>query len=152
VAWPLRARVWKRESTQEWVLEIVGTLGDTDMNIRHTQPLSVAYENVPGLPAFYTRPAPGVPDGLQWLTVAEHGMPDFDEEVIGGLWYTDPWLKPERATRFMWGLCRVVKDDHRDFKHGKRWQTFGPSHNDITHWARLNTPAPAAAQAKGADK
>lgn len=58
VAWPLRARVWKRESTQEWVLEIAGTLGDTDMNIRHTQPLSVAYENVPGLPALYTRPAP----------------------------------------------------------------------------------------------
>lgn len=63
VAWPLRAQVWKRESTQEWVLEIAGTLGDTDMNIRHTQPLSVAYENVPGLPTFYTHPAPGVPDG-----------------------------------------------------------------------------------------
>jgi hypothetical protein len=62
VAWPLRAQVWKRESTQEWVLEIAGTLGDTDMNIRHTQPLSVAYENVPGLPTFYTHPAPGVPD------------------------------------------------------------------------------------------
>ena len=61
VAWPLWARVWKRESTQEWVLEIAGTLGDTDMNIRHTQPLSVAYENVPGLPAFYTHPAPSVP-------------------------------------------------------------------------------------------
>lgn len=64
VAWPLRARVWKRESTQEWVLEIAGTLGDTDMNIRHTQPLSVAYENVPGLPAFYTHPAPSVPDDV----------------------------------------------------------------------------------------
>lgn len=61
VGWPLMARVWKRESTQEWVLEIAGTLGDTDMNIRHTQPLSVAYENVPGLPAFYTHPAPSVP-------------------------------------------------------------------------------------------
>ena len=65
VAWPLRAQVWKRESTQEWVLEIAGTLGDTDMNIRHTQPLSVAYENVPGLPTFYTHPAPGVPDALK---------------------------------------------------------------------------------------
>jgi hypothetical protein len=52
-----------------------------------------------------------------------------------------PWLKPEAATRFMWGLCRVLKDDHRDFKDGKRWQTFGPSHNEITHWARLNMPA-----------
>ena len=60
VAWPLKARVWKRESTQEWVLEISGTLGDTDMNIRHTQPLSVAYENVPGLPTIYTHPAPSV--------------------------------------------------------------------------------------------
>lgn len=59
--WPLRAQVWKREITQEWVLEIEGTLGDTDMNIRHTQPLSVAYENVPGLPTIYTHPAPSVP-------------------------------------------------------------------------------------------
>lgn len=61
VGWPLMARVWKRESTQEWVLEIAGTLGDTDMNIRHTQPLSVAYENVPGLPTTYTHQAPSVP-------------------------------------------------------------------------------------------
>lgn len=97
----------------------------------------------------YTRPEPGVPDGVQWFTVAEHGMPDFDEEVIGGLWYTDPWLKPDRAVSFLWGVCRVVKDDHRDFKGGKRWHTFGPSHSDITHWARLNMPALAAAQAKG---
>lgn len=68
--WPLRAQVWKRESTQEWVLEIEGTLGDTDMNIRHTQPLSVAYENVPGLPTLYTHPAPSVPatgEPVEWL-------------------------------------------------------------------------------------
>lgn len=99
----------------------------------------------------HTRPAPGVPEGLQWFTVAERGMPDFDEEVIAGLWYTDPCLKPEFATRFMWGLCRVFKDDYRDFKDGKRWHTFGPSHNQITHWARFNWPA-LAAQAKGDDK
>ena len=49
-AWPLRARVWRRDSTSEWVLEIEGTLGDTYMSVRHTQPLSVAYEDVPGLP------------------------------------------------------------------------------------------------------
>lgn len=85
--------------------------------------------------------ADGVPDGVHWFTVTQDGMPDFGEEVIGGFWYTDPWLKPDCATRFMWGQCRVVKDDHRDFKDGKRWQTFGPSHNDITHWARLKSPA-----------
>ena len=146
VAWPLRARVWKRESTQEWVLEIEGTLGDTDMNIRHTQPLSVAYENVPGLHTRYTHRAPSVPDGLQWFTVAEHGLPEVGEVVVGGLWYTDPWLKPECATSFMWGQCRVVDTKHRDFKDGKQWLTFGPSHNQITHWARLNPPATLAAK------
>ena len=51
--WPLRAKVWKRESTQEWVLDIDGTLGSVNMTCRHTQPLSVAYEDVPGLPALY---------------------------------------------------------------------------------------------------
>ena len=88
VAWPLRAQVWKREreSTQEWVLEIAGTLGDTDMNIRHTQPLSVAYENVPGLPTFYTRPAPGVPDAVardaERYQHVKQNLPLIDEYAI----------------------------------------------------------------------
>lgn len=90
-------------------------------------------------------PAPSVPDGLQWFTVAEHGLPEVGEVVVGGLWYTDPWLKPECATSFMWGQCRVVDTKHRDFKDGKQWLTFGPSHNQITHWARLNPPSMLAA-------
>ena len=94
----------------------------------------------------YTHQAPSVPDGLQWLTVAEHGLPEVGEVVVGGLWYTDPWLKPECATSFMWGQCRVVDTKHRDFKDGKQWLTFGPSHNQITHWARLNPPAMLAAK------
>jgi len=89
-------------------------------------------------------PAAALDAGVHWFSVAEHGMPDVGEEVIGGLWYTDPWLKPEVATRFTWGLCRVVKDNHRDFKDGKAWLTFGPAHNAITHWARLNKPAMSA--------
>lgn len=97
--------------------------------------------------------APAVPDGLQWFTVAEHGIPEIGAEVIGGLWYTDPWIKTEFATTFMWGQCRVVESKHRDFKDGKQWCTFGPSHNQITHWARINTPgqtsAPAPAQEVG---
>lgn len=94
----------------------------------------------------HTHPAPSVPDGLQWFTVAEHGLPEVGEVVVGGLWYTDPWLKPECATSFMWGQCRVVDTKHRDFKDGKQWLTFGPSHNQITHWARLNPPAMLAAK------
>lgn len=83
---------------------------------------------------------PAVPSGLQWFTVAEHGIPEIGAEVIGGLWYTDPWLKPEFATTFMWGQCRVLENKGRDFKDGKKWHTFGPSHNQITHWARINKP------------
>lgn len=95
----------------------------------------------PGSVPLYTHPAPGVPDGLQWFTVDEHGLPEVGETVIGGLWYTDPWLKPDRATYFMWGQCSVIAEKHHDFKEGKRWLTFGPSHNQITHWARLTPPA-----------
>lgn len=54
--WPLRARVWERVSTQEWVLEIEGKLGEVSMSCRHTQPLSVKFEDVPGLPTLYHEP------------------------------------------------------------------------------------------------
>jgi hypothetical protein len=50
---PLKACVWKRDSTQEWVLEIEGIINDTDGNWRHTQPLTVPIEEVPGLPTHY---------------------------------------------------------------------------------------------------
>lgn len=90
--------------------------------------------------------SPQVPEGVQWLTVAEHGLPAVGEEVIGGHWYTDPWLKPECAARFVWCVCQVVADDHPDFPDGKRWHTFGPAYSHITHWARLNLPAIDAAR------
>jgi len=40
----------------------------------------------------------------------------------------------------------VFADDRRDYPGGKRWQTFGPAHNQITHWARLNLPSLDAAR------
>lgn len=86
--WPLRAKVWKRSSTSEWVLEIEGTLNGVAMNCRHTQPLSVAYEDVPGLPAKYTSfpmnlegaaPQPSVmPVPVCWL---KHGPYEGDEPL-----------------------------------------------------------------------
>lgn len=92
VAWPLRAQVWKRESTQEWVLEIAGTLGDTDMNIRHTQPLSVAYENVPGLPTIYTRPAPSVPADVVLDAARYRWLADCNNYEAGLALIIDPKL------------------------------------------------------------
>lgn len=68
VEWPLKARVWHRQSTNDWILEIDGTLGDTNLNIRHSQPLSVPMEEVPSLPSLYENIAsPKMDHG------AEHG-------------------------------------------------------------------------------
>lgn len=64
VDWPLRARVWTRESTGEKVLEITGTINDTFTTSRHTQPLDVPDECVPGLPTLYAHPTePAARDG-----------------------------------------------------------------------------------------
>lgn len=52
-SYPLSARVWRRESTQEWVLEIEGSIGETWLTCRHTEPLSRNPDEVPGLPSLY---------------------------------------------------------------------------------------------------
>jgi len=52
-SWPLGARVWKRESTQEWVLEIEGQLEGVSVTCRHTEPLETPLHCVPGLPSRY---------------------------------------------------------------------------------------------------
>ncbi len=46
---PLNACLRKRESTREWVLELSGSINGTNFSYRHTQPLSVLPERVPGL-------------------------------------------------------------------------------------------------------
>lgn len=54
-SYPLEACVWFRESTKEWVLEISGTINDTNLLCRHTQPGDIAPEDVPGLCKLYER-------------------------------------------------------------------------------------------------
>lgn len=53
----LKAFIWKRKSTEEWVLELTGAINDTCFTTRHTQPLHIAPEDVPGLPTLYMEPA-----------------------------------------------------------------------------------------------
>jgi hypothetical protein len=51
--WPITGRVWWRESTQEWVLEVTGVINDTSFSCRHTQPAATKPEDVAGLPTHY---------------------------------------------------------------------------------------------------
>lgn len=63
----LDAYIWKRESTQEWVLEISGTINDTTFVDRHTEPLATQPEDVAGLPSLYTHAERArVPDHHQY--------------------------------------------------------------------------------------
>jgi len=64
---------------------------------------------------------------------SKDGLPPVGSEVIGGHFYKDTWLKGEPEV-FGWGRCTVIADNHPDFHEGKRWITFGPSHNQISHW------------------
>lgn len=101
---------------------------------------------------------PASAGGLTWMTVAEHGLPKVNETVLAGFWYEDTWLKPEFARKFMVGVCTIHKEtDKRNYPLGKRWQTFGPAHSQITHWARFNNPSDdgsgrAPASADGSDE
>lgn len=53
--YPLKAFIWKRDSTEEWVLQIEGTINDTCFVIRHPQPFSLSPEDAVGLPALYAQ-------------------------------------------------------------------------------------------------
>lgn len=51
--YPLTGKVYFRESTQEWVLELNGVINDTNFTTRHTQPADTKPEDVVGLPSLY---------------------------------------------------------------------------------------------------
>lgn len=69
--WPLRARVYERDSTGEWVLEIAGVIDDTSMVCRHTEPLSTPKADVPGLPSLYEALAPQTTPDVGVLTAVD---------------------------------------------------------------------------------
>jgi hypothetical protein len=52
---PITGRVWFRESTQEWILELSGTINDCCFTSRHTAPKDTNPEDVPGLGHIYKK-------------------------------------------------------------------------------------------------
>ena len=54
---PITGRVWFRESTDEWVLELCGSINDTSFICRHVEPKETKPEDVPWLPSYAPSPA-----------------------------------------------------------------------------------------------
>ncbi len=50
---PINGKVWFRESTNEWVLELSGVINDTNFTVRHTCPPDTKPEDVVDLPNLY---------------------------------------------------------------------------------------------------
>lgn len=83
-----------------------------------------------------------------WIACVDR-LPDIpgdaivSDDVLGGCWITDNWLRDghPKKQRFIFGACSVRRaDDLREFPQGKQWHTFGPSHNQITHWCEVIPP------------
>ncbi len=53
---PLTGRIYFRGSTDEWVMEVSGTINGTSFDARHTAPKALSPEDVPGLPHLYPEP------------------------------------------------------------------------------------------------
>ena len=51
--YPITGKIWYRKSTDEWVLELEGSINDTHFISRHTEPGITAPEDVAGLPSLY---------------------------------------------------------------------------------------------------
>lgn len=68
--YPIAGQVYFRDSTNEWVLELTGTINDTNFTCRHTQPADTLPENVPGLPSMYAAPvASGEREAVEWRPI-----------------------------------------------------------------------------------
>ena len=74
--WPLQARV--RTRGDEKLLEIEGAINDTFVISRHTQPLSVADEDVPGLPTLYASPPVIAAVAVRKALEIAHGIVEAD--------------------------------------------------------------------------
>ena len=92
----LDAYLWRRESTQEWVLELSGAINDTSFTNRFPVPLSYAPEDAVSLPDYERRVSeqPAAVDGAT-LRQALHAMKRCQRESGGSQWA--PWIAKVEA-------------------------------------------------------
>jgi hypothetical protein len=96
--YPISGWVFKRESTQEWVLEINGVINDTSFVCRHSQPLTINPEDVAGLPTLYETNKPAR------VPLSEERIKDLPFKLEGGGW--------PRMSRALREFAREVERAH----------------------------------------
>src|SRR5690554_2622083 len=65
-SYPVSGQIFFRESSNEWVLELTGSVNGTEFTARHTQPADIRPEYVAGLPSLYET-APDVEELVEAL-------------------------------------------------------------------------------------
>ena len=99
----------------------------------------------------YLGAAPPTAQAGGWVSVEER-LPDLMVDVLAGYWYQDTWMKGKPLV-FSYGICRMYEmPDDPCFPQGKRWQTHGCAHSQITHWMPLPAPPTSAEGVEHADQ
>ena len=98
------------------ILDLARRAGLFGFEDRHTKPLLrfaralLASPQAPASDALMAEPVE-IPNPNGWMTVNVDGLPGVGETVLGGLWHTDAWLKPEFARRFIPGTDAEVEHE-----------------------------------------
>lgn len=83
----ITGKVWWRESTAEWVLELEGKIDGVGFTCRHTQSSNIRRSDVPGLPELYVaQPSPAQGEALRQQTgaMAERAAGSFKDGWAAG--------------------------------------------------------------------
>lgn len=87
-SYPVSGQIFFRESSNEWVLELTGSINGTRFTARHTQPADTRPEDVAGLPALY-EPTPDVTGLVEALeNIRDYWNRDPNEYAMSdALWH-----------------------------------------------------------------
>lgn len=90
----VRASIWQRDD--EWVLELSGTIDDTNFVSRHTEPLTTAKADVAGLPTLYDSQS-AMQARIEKLEADLGGLLKWADNVCRALGIATDQLAVERA-------------------------------------------------------
>lgn len=109
----LDAYIWRRESTQSWVLELSGCINDTTFITRHSEPLTTKPQDVASLPSLYAVGGEGVLIPLEAVSQAAAALDVLGRRDLAA-WLMRSLATPPPASQERGGLqvfhCREADD------------------------------------------